>query len=281
MAALKIAKGVTPSSKFEVRVSTEDITKRRPEKSLTVGIHSRGGRNNHGKITVRHRGGGHKKRYRIVDFRRDKYNIPAKVISVEYDPNRSCRISLVEYEDGEKRYILHPIGLKVGDKIVSGEKVRISVGNCMPLSRIPEGTMIHNVELKRGQGGRIARSAGSYTELKIKEKDFAQLRMPSGETRLVPVGCMATIGQLDNIDHSNIVLGSAGKKRRLGIKPTVRGVAQNVCDHPHGGGRGKSKGKKHPQSPWGKPCKGHRTRKKGKDSDRMILKRRPKKIKSK
>jgi len=275
--ALKSIKSGTPGTRFAVRVSTRDITKKKPEKSLTRGLCSQGGRNNQGKITMRHQGGGHKRKYRIIDFKRNKFDIPAKVISIEYDPNRSCRIALVQYEDGEKRYILQPDSLKVGAVIYSGESVKLSVGNCLPLAEIPEGTMVHNVELARGSGGKLARSAGSYIELKVKEKKFGHLKMPSGEIRRVPINCLATIGQVGNIEHNAIVLGSAGSKRHLGIRPTVRGVAQNTCDHPHGGGRGKNKGKKHPQSPWGKPCKGYRTRNKNKKSSSLIIRRRPKK----
>jgi large subunit ribosomal protein L2 len=273
--ALKSINRGTAGTRFAVRVSTDDITKDKPEKSLTFGLRSCGGRNNQGKVTMRHQGNGHKRKYRTIDFKRDKFDIPGKVISIEYDPNRSCRIMLVQYEDGDKRYILQPNGLNVGDTVISGESVKFGVGNTMPLSKIPEGTMVHNVELTRGLGGQLARSAGSYVELKIKEENFAQLKMPSGEIRRIPINCLATIGQVGNIEHSGIVLGSAGSSRHRGIRPTVRGVAQNACDHPHGGGRGKSKGRKHPRSPWGQPSKGFRTRNKKKPSSIMILKRRP------
>jgi len=271
---LRKTKGTSPARRFLVRVSTDDLTRRKPYKPLTVGLISSGGRNNQGRVTVRHRGAGHKRTYRFIDFKRDKFNVPAKVISVEYDPNRSCRTALLEYEDGEKRYILHPDGLRVGDTVLSGEACEFKIGNSLQLRSIPEGSMIHNVELRRGQGGRLARSAGSYAALMVKEGELAQLRMPSGEIRIVPLDCMATIGQVGNIDHSNISLGGAGASRHLGIRPTVRGVAMNACDHPHGGGRGKSKGHRHPQSPWGQPAKGFKTRKR-KWSDKLILKRRP------
>lgn len=273
--ALKAVKSGTPGTRFAVRVSNDIITRKKPEKSLTIGLHSHGGRNNQGKITTRHKGGGVKRKYRIIDLKREKTDISAKVIAIEHDPNRSCRIALLQYDDGEKRYILRPDGLRIGDVVTSGESVKLAIGNCLPLAKIPEGTMVHNVELKRGLGGQIARSAGAYAELKIKEKKFAHLKMPSGEIRRVPTNCMATIGQVGNIEHSAIVLGSAGSNRHRGVRPTVRGVAQNSCDHPHGGGRGKSKGRKHPQSPWGKPCKGYRTRNKKKSSIKMIIKRRP------
>ena len=273
MAIKSINRG-TPGTRFATRVMKGDITKTEPEKALSFGLRKTGGRNNMGRITCRHKGGGHKQRYRIIDFKRDKRNVPGKVLAVEYDPNRSCRIALVEYEDKEKRYILQPSGLGIGDIIESGENAKISVGNSMPIANIPEGMMIHNIEMVRGKGGQIARSAGTYAELKIKEDKFAQLKMPSGEIRKVPIGCYATIGQLGNLEHNSIILGSAGSSRHRGIRPTVRGVAQNICDHPHGGGRGKSKGRKHPQSPWGQPSKGFRTRNPKKNTGKMILKRR-------
>ena len=272
--AIRAIKSGTPGTRFATRVVSDDITKREPEKSLSAGLCKTGGRNNTGRITCRHKGGGHKRRYRQIDFKRDKFNVQGKVLSVEYDPNRSCRIALVEYTDKERRYILQPDGLKVGDMVESGDSVKVSVGNCLPIASIPEGTMIHNIEMIKGRGGQIARSAGAYAELKIKEDKFAQLKMPSGEIRRIPIECCATIGQLGNMEHSSIVLGSAGSSRHLGIRPTVRGVAQNICDHPHGGGRGKSKGRKHPQSPWGQPSKGYRTRDPKKNTNKLILKRR-------
>jgi large subunit ribosomal protein L2 len=271
--AIKKYKPTSPARRFAVRVATDEITKREPEKSLTIGLRSHGGRNSSGRITVRHRGGGHKRRYRIIDFRRDKFNIPAKVIAIEYDPNRSCRIALLQYADGEKRYILQPLGLKVGDTVESGDSAPITIGNSLPLKNIPIGTTVHNIELRPGFGGQLARSAGSSVQIVAKEDRFAQLRLPSGEIRLVLLDCRATIGQLGNIEHGSIKLGSAGSRRHLGIRPTVRGGAMNPVDHPLGGGRGKSKGHNIPRSPWGQPAKGFKTRKK-KKSDALILKRR-------
>ncbi len=270
---LKKYKPITPSLRFRMTPSFEEITKKEPEKSLLVPLRKTGGRNNMGRITVRHRGGGHKRYYRIIDFKRNKDGIPARVDSIQYDPNRSAFIALLVYQDGEKRYILWPHGLKVGDTVMSGEDAEIKVGNCLPLSKIPMGTFVHNVELKIGKGGQLARSAGSYAQLLAKEGNYAHLKLPSGEVRLVNLRCRATIGQVGNLDHENVVLGKAGAKRWLGIRPSVRGVAMNPIDHPMGGGEGKSSGGRHPCSPWGWKTKGMKTRKK-KQSDKYIVRRR-------
>ena len=253
----------------------DSITTSRPEKSLLAPKKRKGGRNNLGRITTRHQGGGHKKRYRLIDFKRDKIGIPGKVATVEYDPNRTSRICLINYADGEKRYILAPNGISVGDTIVSGDQIDINVGNAMPLKYIPLGTLIHNVELKPMKGGQIARSAGASVMVMAKEEKYAQVKMRSGEIRLIHLDCRATIGQVGNIDHSLINIGKAGKSRYLGKRPTVRGVAMNPVDHPHGGGEGKTAGGRHPVSPWGKPTKGARTRN-NKRTDRLILSRRKK-----
>jgi len=263
----------SPARRFATRVAMDEITKKEPEKSLTVGLRSHGGRNGSGHITVRHRGGGHKRSYRIIDFKRDKFEVPAKVAAIEYDPNRSCRIALLQYADGEKRYILQPLGLRVGDTVESGDSVPVAIGNSLPLKNIPVGLMVHNIELRPGSGGQLARSAGSSAQIIAKEDKFAQLKLPSGEIRLALLDCRATIGQLGNIEHGSIKLGGAGTRRHLGIRPTVRGGAMNPVDHPMGGGRGKSKGHNLPQSPWGQLSKGLKTRKK-KKSDTLILKRR-------
>lgn len=253
----------------------DSITTSKPEKSLLAPMKRKSGRNNLGRITTRHMGGGHKRRYRIVDFKRDKFNIPGKVATVEYDPNRSARICLIHYADGEKRYILAPGGISVGDTIISGDAVDISIGNAMPLRNIPLGTMIHNVELMPNKGGQIARSAGTSVMIMAKEEKYAQVKMRSGEIRLILLDCRATIGQVGNQDHSLIKLGKAGKSRYKGRRPTVRGVAMNPVDHPHGGGEGKTSGGRHPVTPWGKQTKGARTRK-NKRTDRLILSRRRK-----
>jgi len=253
-----------------------EITKSRPEKSLIEPLKKRGGRNVYGRITVRHRGGGHKRMLRFIDFKRDMFEVPGKVLSIEYDPNRSARIALIEYPDKEKRYILAPLGLTVGDTIVSSNQreTELKTGNCLLLRYIPSGTMIHNIEINKGKGAQIVRSAGSSAQIMAKEGDFAHVRLPSGEVRLVHLDCHATIGQISNIEHEAIVLGKAGKKRWLGIKPTVRGLAMNPVDHPHGGGEGKSgQGNPHPVSRWGKPTKGYKTRK-IRFSDKFIIKRR-------
>lgn len=271
--AIKKYKPTSPARRFTTRVARDEITKTKPEKSLTVGLRSHGGRSTSGRITVRHKGGGHKRRYRIIDFKRDKFNIPAKVLAIEYDPNRSCLIALLQYTDGEKRYILQPLGLRVGDTVENGDSAPIIIGNSLPLRNLPVGSMVHNIELRPGSGGQLARSAGSSAQIIAKEDRFAQLKLPSGEIRLALLDCKATIGQLGNIEHGSIKLGSAGVKRHLGIRPTVRGVAMNAADHPMGGGRGKSKGRNLPRSPWGQLSKGFKTRKK-KKSDALILKRR-------
>ncbi len=257
-------------------VSTfEEITKTTPEKSLTVTLKKHSGRNSRGKITVRHRGGGYRPKYRIVDFKRNKDDIPAKVTAIEYDPNRSSNIALLVYADGEKRYIIAPEGLAVGDVIESGAGADIKVGNALPLANIPVGTIIHNVELQPGKGGQLARSAGNGAQLMAKEDDFAQVRLPSGEVRKIRMECRATIGEVGNGEHSNIQIGKAGRKRHMGIRPTVRGSVMNPNDHPHGGGEGRAPvGRKSPVTPWGKPALGYKTRKKNKASDKYIVKKR-------
>jgi large subunit ribosomal protein L2 len=250
----------TPSRRFITTPDFSDLTRSKPERSLTLGKRKTGGRNNTGMIMVRHIGGGHKRKLRLIDFKRDKFGVPGKVVSIEYDPNRSARISLVHYKDGEKRYILHPVGLKVGDTVQSGPTAEIRVGNALPLSSIPDGTMVHAIELFPGKGAQMCRSAGTQSQLMAKEGKHALVKIPSGEVRLVPRDCMATVGQVSNLEHSSIVLGNAGRKRHLGIRPTVRGGAMNAVDHPLGGGRGKSKGNNHPRSPWNQLSKGLKTR---------------------
>ena len=246
-----------------------------PERSLLVSLKKNSGRNSYGRITVRHRGGGQRRKYRIIDFKRDKFDIPATVASVEYDPNRSAFIALLQYEDGDKRYILQPAGLKVGDVVVSGKDADIKAGNALPLSSIPVGTIVHNVELYPGRGGQLARAAGNSAQLMAKEGVYALLRLPSGELRNVPASCMATIGQVGNLDHENVKVGKAGRKRHMGWRPTVRGSVMNPCDHPHGGGEGKSPvGRPGPVTPWGKPALGYKTRRTKKSSDKLIVKRR-------
>jgi large subunit ribosomal protein L2 len=268
--AIKKYKPTTPTQRFKTVTDYSVLTKTKPEKSLLEPIKSKAGRNNHGHITMRRRGGGHKRRYRVIDFKRDKHGIPAKVVSIEYDPNRSAFISLLHYVDGEKRYILAPNGIKVGDKVVSGEGSDIHVGNALPLELIPTGLFVHNIEMVHGKGGQIARSAGSYAQLMAKEGSKVLLRMPSGEIRKVRKDCYATIGQVSNIDHDNIKIGKAGRSRWLGRRPKVRGVAMNPVDHPLGGGEGRSSGGRHPVSPWGQHAKGYKTRKK-KQSDKDIV----------
>jgi large subunit ribosomal protein L2 len=274
--AIKRYKPTSPGRRFQTVSTFEEITARRPEPSLTVPLKKTGGRNNQGRITCRHRGGGHKRFYRIIDFKRDKDAVPAKVATIEYDPNRSSRIALLHYLDGEKRYILAPEGLKVGDTVVSDKQAEVSVGNALPLRYIPPGTPIHNIELKIGKGGQIVRSAGTNAVIMAKEKNYAQVRLPSGEVRLIHLDCKATIGVVGNADHGNITIGKAGRKRWLGRRPKVRGVAMNPIDHPHGGGEGKSSGGRHPVTPWGVPTKGYKTRKKRKSSDKYIVRRRNK-----
>ncbi|MCD6094116.1 MAG: 50S ribosomal protein L2 [Candidatus Omnitrophica bacterium] len=272
--AIRRFKPTTPTRRWTSVSEFEEITREKPEKSLTSVLKKKAGRNVYGRITVRQRGGGHRRRYRIIDFKRDKYDVKGKVLSIEYDPNRSARIALVSYSDGEKRYIVAPLGLKVGDEIVAGENVEIRTGNSLPLRNIPLGTSIFNVELRKGSGAKLARSAGTSVELMAKEGKFAHLKLPSGEVRLVDLDCWATIGCASNVDHNKISLGKAGRSRWLGIRPTVRGVAKNPIDHPLGGGEGKSSGGRHPVTPWGKSTKGLKTRKKKKYSDKYIIKRR-------
>jgi len=250
--------------------SFEDITKKRPEKSLLGVKKSTGGRNNQGRITTRHRGGGHKQHYRIIDFKRNKFNIPGKVAAIEYDPNRSARIALINYADGEKRYILAPVGLKIGDTIMSGDQAEVRVGNSVPLRRIPLGTQIHNIELTQGKGGQLVRSAGASAQLMARDERYAQVRLPSGEVRMVHVNCQATIGQVGNVDHSNVRIGKAGRSRWLGRRPEVRGAAMNPVDHPHGGGEGRAPRGGQPQTKWGKPAQGYRTRN-NKRTDKFII----------
>jgi len=271
--AIKKYRPTTPSLRFRTTPTFDEVTSIIPEKSLLKILKKSGGRNNRGRTTVYQRGGGHKRFYRIIDFRRNKHDVPARVASIEYDPNRSARIALLHYYDGEKRYILAPDGLTVDDVVMSGDKAEIRVGNCTQLSRIPLGTMVHNVEMRPGKGGQIARSAGSMVQLLAKEGKYAHLKMPSNEVRLVPIKCMATIGQVGNIDHENVILGKAGASRWRGRRPSVRGVAMNPVDHPMGGGEGRSSGGRHPCTPWGKPTKGLKTRRK-KVSDALIVKRR-------
>jgi large subunit ribosomal protein L2 len=271
---IKKLKPVTPGTRFKSNYTFEEITKSSPDKSLTVALRKSGGRNNLGRITARHIGGGHRRRYRIIDFKRDKHGIPAKVFSIEYDPNRSSRIALLHYSDGEKRYIIAPNGLKVGDKIMSGSGSEISVGNALPLKEMPLGSFVHNVELKPGKGGQLGRSAGSSLQLMAREGNYAQLKMPSGEVRMININCLATYGQVGNSEHENISFGKAGRTRWLGKRSYVRGVAMNPVDHPMGGGEGKTSGGGHPVSPWGQKSKGLKTRKRKNQSNKYIIKRR-------
>jgi large subunit ribosomal protein L2 len=271
--AIRKYKPTSPGRRFQTCSDFEEITRTVPEKSLLLPLKGTGGRNCYGRMTTRHIGGGHKRRYRIIDFRRDKVEIPAKVAQVEYDPNRSSRIALLNYIDGEKRYIIAPAKLEVGDTILSSEKADIKPGNAISLKNIPLGSLIHNVELKVGRGGQLIRSAGTYGQLMAKEEGYAQVRLPSGEVRKILLACKATIGQVGNIDHENVSIGKAGRARWLGRRPKVRGVAMNPVDHPMGGGEGKSSGGRHPCTPWGVPTKGHKTRK-NKKTDKYIVKRR-------
>jgi len=272
--AIKRLRPITPGTRFKTVLDYSVITKKEPEKSLTVSLNRTGGRNNQGKITVRHIGGGGRRKYRIIDFKRDKDNIPAKVAAIEYDPNRTAFIALLHYADGEKRYILAPLGLQVGDAVVSGANVDIKVGNAMPLEYVPVGTMVHNIELQPKRGGQLARTAGAAAQLMAKEGKYATLRLPSGEMRMVPISCRATIGQVGNLDSELVSLGKAGRTRHLGVRPTVRGFVMNPVDHPHGGGEGKSPvGMPSPMTPWGKKAMGLKTRKKKNRSDRFIVKR--------
>ena len=275
--SLKKFKPTSPSRRFMVLSGFDEVTRGRPEKSLTRPKKSRAGRNSAGRITVRHRGGGHKKHYRVIDFKRTKHDVPAKVAEIEYDPNRTANIALLHYADGEKRYILAPLGLEKGATVMSGPKADSAIpGNALPLSDIPLGTPIHNLELIPGRGGQLARSAGLSAQIMSREGKYAQIKLPSGEIRLIHVNCYATVGQVGNIDHSKIVMGKAGRARWLGRRPTVRGVAMNPVDHPMGGGEGRTSGGGHPRSPWGQLSKGKRTRKKSKGSSKMIIQRRKK-----
>lgn len=272
--AIKIYKPITPGQRDMTGYSFEEITKTRPERSLIVKRKKHSGRNMYGRITVRHQGGGHRRFIRLVDFKRNKVDIPARVAAIEYDPNRTARLALLVFADGEKRYIVAPVGLKVGDTVVSGRNADIRPGNTLPISNIPVGTMIHNVELKEGRGGQLVRSAGTAAQLLAKEGDYAQVRLPSGEVRLVRQACIATIGQVGNLEHGNIKLGKAGRKRHMGIRPSVRGTAMSPRDHPHGGGEGRQPvGMPGPKSPWGRPTRGYRTRR-NKTTNKYIVRRR-------
>ncbi|MEG1499532.1 MAG: 50S ribosomal protein L2 [Clostridia bacterium] len=272
--AIKINKPTSAARRFLTTPSFEEVTKKTPEKSLLATKKKTAGRNVNGRITVRHIGGGNRQKYRIIDFKRNKDSIPAKVAGIEYDPNRTAYIALLNYADGEKRYILAPIGLKVGDTVMSGKDAEIKVGNALPIENIPVGSMLHNIELQAGKGGQMGRSAGAEIQLMAKEGKYATLRMPSGEMRKVLLTCKATVGQVGNLDHELVSLGKAGRKRHMGIRPSVRGVVMNPCDHPHGGGEGKSPvGMKAPVTPWGKPALGKKTRNKNKASNKLIVKR--------
>lgn len=275
--AVKKYKPVTPGTRGMTGYTFEEITKSKPERSLLVPLRKSGGRNAYGRVTVRHRGGGHRRFIRVVDFKRDKRDIPAKVAAIEYDPNRTARLALLHYADGEKRYIVAPVDLRVGDAVMAGAGAEIRSGNALPISNIPVGTLIHNIEVKAGRGGQMVRSAGGAAQLLAKEGDFAQIRMPSGEVRLIHQVCYATIGQIGNLDHGNVKLGKAGRKRHKGIRPTVRGSAMSPRDHPHGGGEGRQPiGLAGPKSPWGKPTLGYKTRR-NKKTDQLIVRRRSKK----
>ncbi|MEN7972241.1 MAG: 50S ribosomal protein L2 [Verrucomicrobiota bacterium] len=273
---LKAHKPYTPSRRHMVLSDFADITKATPERSLVKAKKSKAGRNSAGRISVRHRGGGHKRRYRVIDFKREKFGIPAKVAAIEYDPNRSARIALLHYADGEKRYIIAPAGLQVESTIVSGPDVEPALGNALPLGKIPVGMAVHNIELIAGRGGQLVRSAGTSAQLMSREEDFANIKMPSGEIRLIRTNCYATVGRVGNVEHNSIVMGKAGRKRWLGIRPTVRGVAMNPVDHPMGGGEGRTSGGGHPKSPWGLLAKGKRTRDKHKSTNKYIVERRSK-----
>ena len=273
---VKERKPVNSSSRFQTYLTFDEITSDRPHKALTQGKSKTGGRNNQGQLTSWWRGGGHKRRYRVIDFKRDKHGVPAKVASIEYDPNRSARIALLNYADGEKRYILWPNGLKIGAEVVSGPAAEINLGNAMPLRRIPLGTVVHNIELKIGKGGQMVRSAGAGAQLMARDGDWAQVKLPSGEVRRVHVECYATVGQVGNLEHENVSIGKAGRNRWLGYKPHNRGVSMNPVDHPMGGGEGRTSGGRHPTTPWGTPTKGYKTRN-NKRTDSMIVRRRNKK----
>ena len=274
---LKYFKPTTPSRRHMTGPDFKEITKNTPEKSLLLPLKKSGGRNSYGRITSRHRGGGHKRMLRIVDFKRDIFDVPGKIIAIEYDPNRSCRIALVEYPSKERRYILAPVGLSVGQEVISSNQkdIEIQTGNCLLLRNMPSGTLIHNIELSKGQGGQAVRSAGSSAQIMAKEGEFAHIKLPSGEVRLISLDCRATVGQVGNVEHEALYLGKAGRNRWLGVKPQSRGLAMNPIDHPHGGGEGKSgQGNPHPVTPWGKPTKGYRTRKPNRYSNKFIIKRR-------
>ena len=272
--AIRVYKPTSPARRFMSVLTFEEVTKKTPEKSLTTDLRHRAGRNFQGKITVRHQGGGARRKYRIIDFKRNKDGIPATVKAIEYDPNRTCFIALLYYADGEKRYILSPLGLKVGDTVMSGPEADIKPGNCLPIQNIPLGTLIHNVEIKVGRGGQMVRSAGTAAQVMAKEGEYAQVRLPSREVRKVSMNARATVGQVGNTDHSNVRVGKAGRSRHMGIRPSVRGVVMNPCDHPHGGGEGKSPvGMPAPMSPWGKKTQGVKTRKHRKYSDKLIVNR--------
>jgi large subunit ribosomal protein L2 len=272
---IKTYRPITPSLRFKTTLTNEELTADKPHKPLTRIKLRTGGRRNAGDITIWHRGGGHKRKLRAIDFKRDKNGVPATVVSIEYDPNRSARIALIAYADGEKRYILHPVGLNVGQKIVSGPEADILVGNALPLKNIPAGTTIHNIELKPGKGAQMVRSAGGSAQLVAKEEEYALVKLPSGETRRVLIDCMATIGQIGNVEHENVHIGKAGRNIWLGKKPVNRGVAMNPVDHPHGGGEGKTSGGRHPVTPWGQPTRGYKTRN-NKRTDKFIVSRRQK-----
>ena len=276
--AIRVYKPTSPARRFMSVLTFEEVTKKTPEKSLLTDLRHKAGRNNQGKITVRHQGGGARRKYRIIDFKRTKDGIPATVKAIEYDPNRTCFIALLYYADGEKAYILAPLGLKVGDTVMSGAEADIKPGNCLPIANIPRGTLIHNIEIKVGKGGQMVRSAGTAAQVMAKEGDYAQIRLPSGEVRKVSMKARATVGQVGNTDHSNVRIGKAGRSRHMGIRPSVRGVVMNPCDHPHGGGEGRSPvGMPAPMSPWGKKTQGVKTRKHRKYSDKMIVSRASKK----
>ena len=274
---IKLYRPTSPGRRHQSASDFSEITRSEPEKTLTVPLKKRAGRNNQGRITVRHRGGGSKRKYRVIDFKRDKEGIPARVNSIEYDPNRSARVALLCYKDGEKRYIIAPIRLKVGEVIVAGDEAPIKDGNSLSLSRMPEGRSIHNIEMVKGKGGQLVRSAGGSAQLLSKEGGYAQVKLPSGEIRLIRLECRATLGGVGNVEHENIQIGKAGRSRHLGRRPRVRGVAMNPVDHPHGGGEGRSGPGRHPVTPWGKPTRGKKTRKVRKPSDRFIIQRRKKK----
>lgn len=273
---IKTYRPYTETRRFQTGLTFEELTTNRPHKSLVEPKRRISGRNNQGELTIWRRGGGHKRQYRVVDFKRNKTGVPARVATVEYDPNRSAFIALLHYEDGEKRYILCPAGLRVGDRVVSGPEADIVVGNALPLRNIPSGTLLHNIELHLGRGGQLVRSAGGSAQLLSKENDYALVRLPSGEVRRIHIDCMASIGQVGNVDHENVSIGKAGRRRWMGVRPTVRGVAMNPVDHPLGGGEGRTSGGRHPTTPWGKPTRGYKTRH-NKQTDRLIVRRREKK----